>query len=88
MPSPNQGPAHQNSGPGAHAFVIVPDDVNKLAHRTRGLYVGVAGNVSVEMAEDGTAIIFTSLSAGIIHPIAVRRVNATGTTATNIVGIY
>ncbi len=37
---------------------------------------------------DGNAVTYTGLMAGIIHAIACTRVYSTGTTATNIVGIY
>lgn len=53
------------------------------------LYVGVAGNLSVNMTEDATdtAVIFTAAPAG-YHPIHVDRVNATGTAATDILAIW
>jgi hypothetical protein len=68
-----------------HADPITPHDDNDLANVTRGLYVGVAGDVAVHMA-DGDAVTFTALSAGVFHPIRVKRVLATGTAATNVVG--
>jgi hypothetical protein len=33
-------------------------------------------------------VTFTGLAAGVIHPIAAKRVYATGTGATGIVGVY
>jgi len=51
---------------------------------TRGLYVGVSGDVKVTMV-DGNDITYTGLAAGVIHAISCIRVYATGTTATNIV---
>jgi hypothetical protein len=37
---------------------------------------------------DGTTVLFTDLVAGVVHPLAVKRVRSTSTTATSIVGIY
>jgi hypothetical protein len=66
---------------------ITPHDTNNLAAPTRGIYVGVSGDLKVD-SHDGNAITFVGISAGIIHPISCTRVYNTGTTATNIVGIY
>jgi hypothetical protein len=72
--------------PGANAFVVTPSDSNYFDHKTRGLYVGVTGNVAVEMA-GGNVVTFIGLAGGVVHPLQVIRVLATGTTALNIVGI-
>lgn len=72
--------------PAGNAFDITPHNSNDLTIKTRGLYVGVTGNVKVDIG--GTAITFVGLAAGVIHPLRVTRVYATGTTATNIVGVY
>ena len=68
------------------AVAVTPHDSTDLAKVTRGLYVGVSGDVVAIIG--GVAITFTAMAAGIIHPIAVTRVNATSTTATNLVAIY
>ena len=56
---------------------------------TRGLLIGGAGTVKVDMA-DGTTVTFTipATACGFALPLAVRRVYATGTTATLIVAFY
>jgi hypothetical protein len=51
----------------------------------RGLFVGVAGNVKITYA-DGTTDTLTNLVAGVWHPMYVKRVYSTGTTATDIHG--
>jgi hypothetical protein len=66
---------------------ITPHDTNDLTVPTRAIYVGVSGDVKVDSI-DGNAVTYTGLMAGIIHAIACTRVYSTGTTATNIVGIY
>jgi hypothetical protein len=74
--------------PAANAVAVTPHDATDLAQVTRGLYVGVAGDVSVEMLDTGTAVVFTAVPAGTVLPIRVTRVNATATDATNIVALY
>lgn len=73
--------------PGQSAVAITPNDGADLARITRGIYIGGAGNIKVDMS-DGTTVTFTAIAAGIIHPIAVKRVYLTGTSATGIIGVY
>lgn len=72
--------------PATNAVSITPD--TDLAIATRGVYVGVAGDLKVDMQDAGTAVTFVGLAAGIVHPISIKKVYASGTTATNIVGVY
>ena len=69
------------------AAAITPADGADLPALTRAIYVGVAGNVKVDMETTGTGITFTALPVG-IHRLRVKRVYATGTTATNLVALY
>ena len=68
------------------AIAGVPNDSTTFSP-TKGLYVGVSGDVAVTM-ENGQDVTFVGLAAGIIHPISVIKVKATGTTATSIVAVY
>lgn len=52
----------------------------------RALYVGVTGDVAA-VNENGAAVVFTAVVGGTVLPIVTPRVNATGTTATNIVAL-
>lgn len=74
--------------PAENAFAVTPNNDADLAEDTRGLYVGVSGDVKVDLVGGSTEITFVNLAAGVIHPIRARRVYATGTTATSIVGVY
>jgi hypothetical protein len=74
-----------NSQPATSGFVVtldaaMPDDT------CRGLYIGVTGNVAV-MWEDGTTVTFPNVPVGIL-PVMVKKVLATGTTASGIVALY
>ena len=72
----------------AHSAVAVtPNDTGTL-NPTRGLYVGGAGAVKVDMAENGSAVTFAGLQAGTVLPIQVVRVYSTDTDATDIVALY
>jgi hypothetical protein len=51
------------------------------------LYVGGAGDLEVNMCNNGSTVLFTSALNG-YHPIQVNRVLATGTAATNIIALW
>lgn len=72
--------------PAISAAAVTPDDGVDLDVTPLGLYIGVAGDVAVDMANSGSSILFKAVRAGILA-IRPRRVRATGTTATKIVAI-
>ena len=73
--------------PALHAVAVVAHDSTDLTTDARSIYVGVTGNVTL-LTSGGEVILFTAVPAGAILPIRTRRVNATATTATNMVALY
>jgi hypothetical protein len=70
------------SGPATDALPVTPDNITDLPHVAIGLYVETGGTVSIvtvtgEMRSIGVADFA-------VLPVGVRRVNATGTTASGI----
>ena len=71
-------------------------DFENKSHATRGVYVGAAGSLSVEMAGDrdkgdglsDPTVVFQSVLSGTLLPISITRVNATGSSASSIVAIW
>lgn len=72
--------------PLSSAAQVTPDNANDLPHVSRGIFVGVGGDLRVIM-QDGTTVTFGGMGPG-WHPIRVRRVLATGTTASAIVACW
>lgn len=68
------------------AAAVTPNDSTDLTFTSRAIYVGGGGDLKVNLS-DGTTVTFASIAAGIIHPIRVKRVFSTGTTATGILAI-
>lgn len=64
---------------------ITPSNTVDLVSPAVGLFVGGAGNISAVM-ENGDTVTFTGVTAGAYLPFIFRRINVTGTTATNMVG--
>ena len=75
------------SEPATRAVAIAPDDEADLAEVTRGIYIGVSGDVEVILQGDTEAVTFVAMAAGIVHPLRVLRV-LEGTTATDLIGVY
>jgi hypothetical protein len=72
--------------PSYGAAAVTPSDSVQIFH-TRGLYIGVAGNVKCTMV-NGNVVTFVGVLAGTILPVQVELVWATGTTASSIVALY
>lgn len=58
---------------------------NTTAFNTWGFYVGVAGDVKVDLVNGGT-VVFKAMPVG-LYQIRIKRFYATGTTATNVIGL-
>ena len=83
----NNYPDYASAAPAQGAFNITPSDSANVTHTTRGIFCGGAGNLSVIMA-NGENAFFTGLLAGVVYPFCVTRVYSSGTSATNLVGLY
>lgn len=74
------------NAPYAKGAAVVPGD-GTVIPQTDALFVGGAGNLTVTM-QDGTDLTLTGVTAGSVLRLAVTKVKATGTTATNIAALY
>lgn len=73
--------------PAGRYAAITPSDTVDLTFMARAIYVGTGGNL-VAVDDAGTAVTFTNVPDGAIIPIRVSRINATSTTATNMVALW
>jgi hypothetical protein len=77
-------------GTATHAAAVVlsdDDDISANGFYPRSLFVGTTGDVAV-MLVDGSTVTFKNVANAQHLPIAVRRVLATGTAASNIVALW
>ena len=70
-----------------HSVDITPSDTVNLPQPCETIYVGGTGNLSVLMAGGETSVL-TAIPIGTWCPLKVKRVNATGTTATLMRGYW
>lgn len=66
---------------------VTPSDADELSHISQALYVGAAGDVTVDGYLIGTNVTFEAVPAGTTLWIRATRVYATGTTATGIIAL-
>ena len=76
-----------HTSPGSYARAIIPSDTDVLPEDTRGIYVGTGGDVTVIFAGDTVPVTLVGVPGGSLLPISVRFVQATGTTASNLVAV-
>lgn len=69
----------------AHQVTLTPADGSDLT-REMIIYCGTAGTIKVE-DKFGVAVTYT-VTAGEILPLLVQRVWSTGTTVTQVIGLY
>lgn len=72
--------------PAVDGASVSPSDANTLTFVARALFIGVGGNVKVQMIS-GASLTFVSVQSGTLLPIQVCQVFNTGTTATSIVAL-
>lgn len=74
------------TSPARAAVAITPSDGAPLADAVRAIYVGGGGALRVRMVS-GDVVDFANAQGGMIYPLRVDQVMATGTSATGIVGL-
>ena len=74
--------------PAKKAYAITPVNATPLPTKVRGIYVGGAGNLNVILSGDTANTLFTGVPVGTTLDLLVTTVHSTGTTATNLVGLY
>lgn len=74
------------TSPAREAALITPDDTADLSAPSRAIFVGQSGNLAVQMVS-GQTVTFANLQAGMVYPLRVARVLATGTTASDVLSL-
>lgn len=86
-----QSEQNQLDSPPKNHVAVVPHDTTNLTHLARAVYVGVGGDVSVEMlGVDGNplSLVYKNVPSGSYLLGRIRRVNSTGTNATNMIAVW
>lgn len=73
--------------PAQTCFDITPDDGAELSLVTKALYVGSGGDIAVQPLEGASLVTFRNVPSGATLDLRVTKVAATGTTASDIIGL-
>ena len=71
--------------------VIAPSDTVDLVRLPKAIYVGGAGDIKmigVDAAANATGVVWVGVPAASMLPVRPRRILATGTSATNLLGCF
>jgi hypothetical protein len=74
------------TAPAFSVFDVTPNDSTDLPIQTRSIYVGVGGDIKLTAISGGT-VTFLNVPTGAVLPVQASRIFATGTTATNLIGV-
>ena len=73
--------------PAREAFALTPNDAAELTSATKALYVGTGGDIVLRAVGSGTDVVLRNVVSGSVLAIRLRAVRASGTTATDLVGL-
>ena len=88
MPKFNNTPAHPEAPAISAAAITKSDSVAITNGPTRAVYVGVGGDVVALLQNDTDPVTFKNVPTGVVLPICALRINATGSTATDLVALF
>lgn len=73
--------------PSRDCFSVIPDDLAELPTVPKAIYVGTGGDIALRSIDGVADVTFRNLPSGFILDVRVSHLRATGTTASNIVGL-
>jgi len=76
--------------PAIGQFAITPSDASELDYITSGIFVGVGGTLVLDLADASgdTQLTYANVPSGAFLPLAVRKVWLSGTSASQIIGLW
>lgn len=73
--------------PARNAFAITPHASGEVDPLPKALFVGTGGNVTLRTADGSADVVFKNVPSGAYLMVRAKYVRASGTTATDIVGL-
>lgn len=71
-----------------NSIAITPNDGADLDKRITALYVGGSGTVVLECSKDVAPVTLTIPAGTLLEGLQIRKIHATGTSATLLIGFY
>lgn len=85
MATPKSNPIGKTGG-ASHASAVTPSNSTNFTFNASALWIGTGGTVAVVLGDD-SVVSFVAQNGSVI-PVECKRVNLTGTTASDIVALY
>ena len=79
--------ANSPISPAELCFAIVPNDATNLPQATKAIYVGTGGTVTLVPVRGASPVSFINVQDGSILDVRAMAVHATGTSASNLIGL-
>lgn len=73
--------------PARTLFAIIPHATNEIDPLPKAIFIGTGGNIMLRAADSTADVVLKNVSSGQILDIRARFIRASGTTATDIVGL-
>lgn len=73
--------------PARNCFPITPSDTANLASLPKALYIGGGGNLVIRAVDSAADVTLVNVPSGTVLDVRALVVRATGTTATDLVGL-
>lgn len=73
--------------PTRNCFTVTPNDVSVLAVLPKAIYVGTGGTIVLRAIDSAQDVTFVNVASGSVLDVRATIIRATGTTATNIIGL-
>ena len=70
-----------------NAQPVIPSDAEPLPEASRALYIGTGGDITLVLTADTNPVTLKNVPAGMLLPVRVKQVLATGTTASDLVAL-
>ena len=75
------------SQPARDAFSIIPHGTNEIDPLPKAIFIGTGGDIILRAADSGADVTLKNIASGQIIDVRARYIRASGTTATDIVGL-
>ena len=75
------------TAPSEDTFAVTPDDTAELPQITKALYVGAGGDITLRASRSESDTLFRNVPSGATLDVRVRAVRATGTNASDLIGL-
>lgn len=73
--------------PASVCFAIIPSDSLELPQVTKAIYVGTGGQVTLAPVDNTAPVTFVNVPSGAILDVRTSKILATGTDASDLVGL-